>query len=48
MERAILEAVARADLILCWVWRVAELPIGLGFAFMVIHLIDVIIRAVCK
>jgi len=34
MERAILEAVARADLILCWVWRVTRILgiIGIGLA----------------
>ena len=34
MERAILEAVARADLILCWAWRIGRLAlcIAIGIA----------------
>ena len=40
MERAILVAVARTDLILCWVWRVTRILGSIGIGLMISHFIE--------
>lgn len=40
MERTILEAVAKADLILCWVWRAARILGSIGIGLAISHFIE--------